>query len=267
MTRHPCVRNHSTAIVRRSGRQVLHDAGQFSDASDSRFDQWNRRADAVSTRSVASFCCGAALALAFSSSVRHISDISHLRFSTFLSLRLVSLLGIHIIFLILEHFMTSSTFSPALGELSTNWLRLFTETCEMLNATAQVVKVRTARLAMAGPLPNEQDRIEFSLMSREKSEAVSESVQALGSGFVDLGLALAMDTSKHIWATSAAAAELASSRSTTQWLECQAALLKVASASPANPLQLASSTTRVVQESLAPIHGRATANAKRLGAL
>jgi hypothetical protein len=163
--------------------------------------------------------------------------------------------------------MTSSVFSPSLGEFSTNWLRLFTETCEMLNATTQVVKVRTARLAMAGPLPNERDRVEFSLMSREKTEAVTESIQAMGSGLVSLGVTLAMETSKHIWATSTAAAALASSRSASQWLECQAALLKVAAASPANPLQLANSTTRVVQESLAPIHGRATANAERLGAL
>jgi hypothetical protein len=162
---------------------------------------------------------------------------------------------------------TCSTFSPSLGELSKNWLRLFTETCEMLNATTQVVKVRTARMAMAGPLPNERDRVEFSLMSREKSEAVSESLQAMGSGFVNLGMALAMDTSKHIWATSAAASALASSQSATQWIECQAALVKIAAASPANPLQLANSTARVVQQSLAPIHNRATANAKRLGAL
>ncbi len=163
--------------------------------------------------------------------------------------------------------MTSSTFSPALGELSTNWLRLFAETCEMLTATTEVVKVRTTRLVMAGPLPNERDRTEFSLMSREKSEAANESLQAMGSGFIGLSMGLAMATSKHIWATSAAAADLASSRSAAQWLEHQAALVKVAAASPANPLQLASSATRVVQESLAPIHGRATANAKRLGAL
>ncbi|WP_075360001.1 polyhydroxyalkanoate granule-associated phasin [Caballeronia sordidicola] len=163
--------------------------------------------------------------------------------------------------------MNFSTLSPALGELSTNWLRLFAETCELLTATAQVVKVRTTRLVMAGPLPNERDRTEFSLMSREKSEAVTESIQAMGSGFVSLGMDLAMATSKHIWATSAAAGDLASSRSATQWLERQAALIKVAAASPANPLKLASSTTRLVQESLAPIHGRATANAKRLGVL
>jgi hypothetical protein len=47
----------------------------------------------------------------------------------------------------------------------------------------------------------------------------------------------------------------------------QAALLKIAADFPANPLQSARSTAHVVQESLAPIHGRATANAKRLGAI
>jgi len=98
--------------------------------------------------------------------------------------------------------MTSATCSPSLGELSTNWLRLFTDTCEMLSATTQVVKVRTTRMAMAGPLPNERDRVEFSLMSREKSEAASKSIRAMGSGLVSLGMTLAMDTSKHIWAAS-----------------------------------------------------------------
>jgi len=163
--------------------------------------------------------------------------------------------------------MTSSAFSPPLAELSRNWLRVFTETCEMLNATSQVVKARTTRMVMAGPLPNERDRVEFSLMSREKSEAASESIQAMGSGFINLGLALAMETSKYIWATSTAASALASSQSTAQWLERQAALLKIAANSPAHPLQLASSTARVVQEGLAPIHGRATANAERLGVI
>jgi hypothetical protein len=146
--------------------------------------------------------------------------------------------------------MTYSTFSPSLSELSKNWMRLFTETCEMLGATAQVVKVRTARMVMAGPLPNERDRAEFSLMSQEKSEAASESIQAMGSGLVNLGMALATDTSKHIWATSAAASALGASQSLTQWLECQAALSKIAAASPANPLRLANSTARVVQERL-----------------
>ena len=163
--------------------------------------------------------------------------------------------------------MTSFAFCPPLHELSTNWLSVFTEICEMLHASTQVVKVRTTRMAMAGPLPNGRDSAEFSLMSREKSEAASESILAMNSGFINLGLALATDISKYIWATSTAAAALASSRSATQWLERQTALLQIAADFPANPSQLANSTARVMQESLAPIHGRATANAERLGAV
>jgi hypothetical protein len=163
--------------------------------------------------------------------------------------------------------MNTSVLLPSFAELSTNWWRIFTETCEMLNATTPVVKARMARLVMAGPLPNERDRIEFNLMRREKSEAAFESIEAMGSGFVSLGMALAMDASKYIWATSAAAAALASSQSAAQWFACQAELLKIATDSPSNPLQLASSTARVMQAGLAPIHGRATANAERLGAI
>src|ERR1700692_4289351 len=119
----------------------------------------------------------------------------------------------------MEWFMTSFAFYPPLHELSTNWLRVFTECCKVPTAPPHVVKVRRARVAMAGPLPNERDRVEFSLMSREKSEAASESILAMGSGFINLGWALAMNISKHICATSAAAAALASSLSATQWLE------------------------------------------------
>src|ERR1700730_1293447 len=75
-----------------------------------------------------------------------------------------------------EDHMNTSVFLPSLDELSTNWWRIFTETCEMLNATTQVVIARMARLAMAGPLPNERDRIEFNLMGREKNEAAFESI-------------------------------------------------------------------------------------------
>jgi hypothetical protein len=114
--------------------------------------------------------------------------------------------------------MNFLVFSPTPGELSTNWVRVFTEICEMLHASTQVVKVRTTRMAMAGPLPNGRDSAEFSLMSREKSEAASESILAMNSGFINLGLALATDISKYIWATTAAAAALASSHSATQCL-------------------------------------------------
>jgi hypothetical protein len=137
---------------------------------------------------------------------------------------------------------------------------------ELLQASMHVVSIRSTRIAIAGPAPDQQDQREFSLMSLEKGEAASESLLALGSGWLNLTLTLAKDTSDHLWATSAAAAKLASSGSTAQWFERQAELLRLAAVFPANPLQLANLATNLMQEILAPIHGRAVANAKRLGA-
>jgi len=162
--------------------------------------------------------------------------------------------------------MHSSTLSQPSLEVSTNWSRLMTEIYELLHATMQVVSVRTTRFALAGPLPGERDRREFSLMTREKGEAATESIQALGSGVINLAVAIARDTSKHFCAASAAATTLASSRSAAQWFERQAELTKLANDCPAYPLKLVSSSACLLQEVLAPIHGRATANAKRLSA-
>lgn len=159
--------------------------------------------------------------------------------------------------------MSFSSHSSPLVEISTNWSTLFTEICKLLNAV-QVVCVRTTRMAMAGPVPDKRDRLEFSLMSLEKSEVAAESTQAMGTGFINRTIAFARDISKYIWATSAATMTLASSRSAAQWFERQASLIKLATHSPANPLQLASSATCLSREILAPIHSRVTANARRL---
>ncbi|BCG05533.1 hypothetical protein PPGU19_101010 (plasmid) [Paraburkholderia sp. PGU19] len=131
-------------------------------------------------------------------------------------------------------------------------------------ASMQVVTLRTTRFALAGPLPDEPARREFGLMSREKGQAVSESIQALGSGIVNLAVGIARDGSEHLWATSAAAATMASSRSFPQWLEHQAELVRLAADYPAYPLKMVNSSACLMQQVLAPIHGRAIANAKRL---
>jgi hypothetical protein len=163
--------------------------------------------------------------------------------------------------------MASTTSYSPLRDLSDSWLKSVTEAGEMFAASAQVVGYRTARMAVAGPMPSERDRTEFSLMSREKKEATSEALQAFGLGFLTLAIVVAVETGTHVWETSAAAVALASSQSPSQWLERQTALTRIAANAPANPLRLANSATRVIQESLAPIHNRATANAARLGAL
>ena len=163
--------------------------------------------------------------------------------------------------------MTPSTPYSPLRDLSVTWLRTVAEAGEMFAATAQVMGHRTARMALAGPVPSERDQTEFSLMSREKKEAASESLQALGFGFFSLAMVIAVDTGNRMWATSVAAVALLASQSPAQWLEHQTALAGIAADAPANPLHLANSTARVMRESLAPIHERATANAKRLSSL
>lgn len=143
---------------------------------------------------------------------------------------------------------------------------LFNDMCELLQATMLVITVRTTRMVTAGAFPDDCDQREFTLMSVEKGEAATESILALASGWINLTRILTRDINDHLWATSGAAAMLVSSRSNAQWFEHQTTLWKLAAEFPANPAQLASLSTNLMQEILAPIRNRALANAKRLGA-
>ena len=158
----------------------------------------------------------------------------------------------------------SSSRAPVF-DVSCNCFRLFSEVCELLNATAQVVRVRTARMALAGPVPNQLDRAEFSIMGIEKCEATSESIEAMNAGLIKLAFEFTSDTCNLICAMSTAPTGFISRRHVSQ-REHQPTFLTAVIQSPSNPLYLVSSMTSLVREMLAPIHGRATANARRLGA-
>jgi len=82
-----------------------------------------------------------------------------------------------------------------------------------------------------------------------------------------MGMELAAEASGQVWATSAAASEVAASQSATQWLERQMALVKIAAAPAFDPFQFIGSAARVMRDGLTPIHDRVTANARRLEAL
>jgi hypothetical protein len=163
--------------------------------------------------------------------------------------------------------MSTNIPMPVFGALSTSWWQVTRDVSDTLSAANKVVGYRTALMAMAGPVPSAHARLEFGLMSREKIEAASESIQAMGKSFMTLSMDLAMETSRQLWAASAATIALSSSGTTAQWLQHQAALLKVATQSPPVPLQLFGSAAHLVQQGLAPIRDRATANAERLSAL
>ena len=107
------------------------------------------------------------------------------------------------------------------------WMQLATQTAEMLVASAQVISVRTARMAAAGPTPNARDRREFSRMGTEKVAAAGKSAMAAGTRLPALMLA----TPGH---------------STAAWMALWGQWARLGSAA------------------LAPVHATATANARRL---
>jgi hypothetical protein len=112
-------------------------------------------------------------------------------------------------------------------------------------AVPLVVAHRVGRMAQAGARPSARDRREFTLMGAEKAAAFYESWAAMGSA--------ALRAQQSLWLT----------------MMRNAALLPWGAAPPASvlptPAALAQHTLRVMSQGLAPVHRRATANAKRLG--
>ena len=94
--------------------------------------------------------------------------------------------------------------------------------------------MRTARMLAAGASPDARDRREFQRMGTEKALAFWESVNAMG---------LAMAAAQQRYALAAMC------RWWSPW---------------PNPWSVAQSTTKILEKGLAPVHRRASANARRL---
>ncbi len=104
---------------------------------------------------------------------------------------------------------------------------------ELSLAVPQVVNHRLTRMALAGPTPSARDRKEFTGMVLEKPLAFSQAwTTAWTEGF----------------------------RLQQQWM-----LTLLSGASPATQLaRTQAAAARLLNKSLAPVHGKAVANAKRL---
>lgn len=150
----------------------------------------------------------------------------------------------------------------------TIWGDLAAQTTEMMTASAQVITHRTVRMAMAGPVPNQRDQDEFSLMGQEKMDALSESAHAMTIRMLSLHQQVAklalqefMTGTKNLIAFAAGAflkpTMLGKNKSVTQHVSQSNDVL----------FQLNASLADVAQIGLHPLHSRATANAKRLGEL
>ena len=150
----------------------------------------------------------------------------------------------------------------------TVWGNLATQTTEMMTASAQVITHRSVRMAMAGPVPNQRDQEEFSLMGKEKMDALAESAHAMTIRMLSLHQQVAklalqelMVSTKNLIAFAAGTflkpVTLGKNKLVTQHVTQSNDVLS----------QLNASLADVAQIGLQPLHSRATANAKRLGEL
>jgi len=146
------------------------------------------------------------------------------------------------------------------------WSTFGLKMLQMSTAAAQVIAMRTARMAAHGPNPNAADRREMHRMGAEKVDAFSRAGTALATGAVPLLLGMAMQawrTGFELWATST---RLAASRSIPQTMarqqELAGTLLRGAAAAGHGATSAA--TARLAHRALAPVHRKAAANARRL---
>lgn len=145
------------------------------------------------------------------------------------------------------------------------WSRLADQTAEMMTASAQVIGHRSARMAMAGPLPSQCDQREFSLMGQEKIEALSESAHAVTIRMMGLHQQLAKLALRQLLDGTTDLLALAVATFIKPHAPGPGKLLsKHITNSTETISELNASLADVAQTGLQPLHSRATANAKRL---
>ncbi|MES2959747.1 MAG: polyhydroxyalkanoate granule-associated phasin [Pseudomonadota bacterium] len=119
---------------------------------------------------------------------------------------------------------------------------LATKSAELALAVPQVVAHRLARMAIAGSTLSTRDQEEFTLMAAEKGAAFVEAWQAMATQTVLAHQAMAMSFARSFWS-----------------------LAPRGRLTPARvAAQLQGAALGVIAKGLAPVHRKATANAKRL---
>lgn len=160
--------------------------------------------------------------------------------------------------------MTPRTSIAALQQPFAVWAHLATKTGETLVASAQVIGLRTGRIAAAGLLPSPRDQREFTLMGQEKLDAAAESAAAMGRQWLALTADGGVAAWRHWVDAGAAAVSLLSSRTAEQSVARHAALTRTLARSAASAGRLGHAGAHIARRGLKPIHAKATANARRL---
>jgi hypothetical protein len=145
------------------------------------------------------------------------------------------------------------------------WGTLAVKTLEMSTAAAQVIAIRTGRMAVAGPNPSAADRREMTLMGAEKVDAFSRAGRAIATGAVPLVAGMAGQALRTGMDLFHAATHLAASRTLPQTMQRQRALAATLMRhAPAAGHGASAAGARLAHRALAPVHAKATANARRL---
>lgn len=134
---------------------------------------------------------------------------------------------------------------------------------ELAMAAPQVVAIRTARMLAAGANPGAADRAEFSQMRTEKVEAFWESMFGMGAQIVRTNQEYARTAALQWWRLWTTPPRLVAYRPVSQ---AMASLPRAAVLIPGpTRRQRQRAVSKLVEAGLAPVHKRATANARRLG--
>jgi hypothetical protein len=146
------------------------------------------------------------------------------------------------------------------------WGMLGMKAMQMSTSAAQVIAIRTTRMATAGLNPTAADKRENSRMVTEKVDAFSRAGHALATGAAPLlaGMAgQAFSTSLDLFN---AATHLAASRTLPETMSRQRRLADtlMRNAPSAQHGAVSDATARLAHRALAPVHRKATANARRL---
>jgi hypothetical protein len=144
------------------------------------------------------------------------------------------------------------------------WGTLALKTIQTQAAAAQVIALRTTRMAVAGANPNASDRREMKKMGAEKMDAFSRAGAAIATGAMPLVAGMAGQAFRSGMEVFAAATRLAASRSLPQTMQRQRLLTDTLMRHAPSAHHGATAAARLAHRALAPVHSTATANARRL---
>lgn len=144
------------------------------------------------------------------------------------------------------------------------WTQLAIQTSEMLVSSGQVIASRLGQLARAGANPSARDRREMILMGSEKVKAATQSGLAVAARLQSANFQLMARAWRQWFAGLGAMNALVASRSLGEALARQHRLANALGRSGRTQGRIAGDTARLASAALKPVHGAATANARRL---